>query len=208
MIINRLLVGDIGTNCYIVSDETKSAALIDPGGDAPLILRTLKKSGLEVKAIILTHGHYDHIGAAGALAEATGAKICLHGQDEILLVNPSVNLSGLFSREISFDFKIERQNDGDIISAGDLDFTVIHTPGHTPGSISLKIEDLLFSGDLLFAGSIGRTDFPYGSLKVLSQSLKKVMSLPDETRILPGHGDPSTIGQERLTNPFITHLFD
>ncbi|MDI6799510.1 MAG: MBL fold metallo-hydrolase [Actinomycetota bacterium] len=207
MVVKRVVVGGIGTNCYIVGSSSKEAAVIDPGANADLIMAALKEEGLKAKTIILTHGHYDHIGAVKDLVEKTCAKVCLHGQDGILLAKPGGNLSTLFGRAATFDFEIREVDDGDVIELGDLSFEVIHTPGHTPGSISLKLDDLLFTGDLLFAGSVGRTDFPYGSYEVLKESLERVASLPDEVKVLPGHGDPSTIGREKISNPFLLEIF-
>ncbi len=206
MEIQRLVLGEIGTNCYIVAASSKEALVIDPGGGSEVIEKTLEAGGYDLKFIVLTHGHYDHIGAAGELAKKTGAKICLNDQDAILLARPNVNLSVLFGRSETYDFEVEGLKEGDILEIGDLKFSVIETPGHTPGSISLKGDGVLFVGDLLFAGSVGRTDFPYGSHKVLMESLKKLLLLGDKLRVFPGHGEGTTIGEERRSNPFLQEL--
>lgn len=205
MQIVSLEVGDLGTNCYIVADEkTGKAGVIDPGGNAAGILAIIREKQLDVAAIINTHAHADHMLANGAIQAATQAPICMHETDAEFLQDKHANLSAFVGREVTFAMPQRLLYDGDVIKIGGLQFTVLHTPGHTPGGISLYCDDVVFVGDTLFAESIGRTDFPGGSYKQLIHSIKtKLMVLPDETRVLPGHGPETTIGWERRRNPFL-----
>ncbi|MBP2642310.1 MAG: putative metallo-hydrolase [Firmicutes bacterium] len=206
MKIVDLQVGYIGTNCYIVYNETtKDAAVIDPGGSAPDILSIINQEKLNVKYIINTHGHVDHIMANSQIKEATGADILIHEADADMLINPNTNLSAMLGgasvKHVPADYVLK---EGNVIELGDDQFRVIHTPGHTPGGISLLCGEVLFSGDTLFAMSVGRTDFPGGSHKTLISSIKeKLMVLDDNIKVLPGHGSATTIGEERQVNPFI-----
>ncbi|MDO8886733.1 MBL fold metallo-hydrolase [Candidatus Oleimmundimicrobium sp.] len=206
MILHKLIVGPLGVNCYILASDNKEAVVIDPGGDAEDILNLINENKLVIKKIILTHGHCDHIGACKEVAEATKAPICIHKEDEILLKQPSKNLSFLMGINFSLDLKTEELFDGQTILIDNLSLTILNTPGHTPGSISIWVSGLLFTGDLLFAGSVGRTDLSGGSFKVLTNSLKRVLNFPDETRVLPGHGEETTLGQEKAVNPFLKDL--
>lgn len=203
MVVRTVRVGAFGTNCYIVGCETsKEAIVIDPGDDADAILRQLKAAGLTCKAIVNTHGHVDHIAANKELAEATGATIAIGQEDALSLEDPTRNLSralGNFAKS-----KISPPADlllveGDMLYSGSVCLEVLHTPGHTPGSISLLAEGAVFSGDTIFAsGGIGRTDFPGGSYEQLMQSIEeKLLILPDDTVVYPGHGPSTTIGRER-----------
>lgn len=185
MRIWTLVVGPLMTNCYIVADdESPEAVVIDPGGDAHAILDDLEEHGLTAKYIIDTHGHFDHTDANDAVKKLTGASLCASPADEVS--GADVALQG-----------------GTIISAGNLQFNVFSTPGHSPGSISLMAGNALFSGDLVFAGSIGRTDFPGGSMDAMKESLNWLMTLPDEMTIYPGHGESFRLGHEKATNPYI-----
>ena len=203
----RLVVGPLDVNCYVVWDkETLSAFVVDPGGDAQVIADEVKRRGLNVKYVINTHGHFDHIGANAEIKAITGAAIAIHGLDAPLLQTASVQ-SSFFGLNVASqpepDIAFE---DGETINAGAIEVSIIHTPGHTRGGISIYIEDegVLFTGDTLFAGSIGRTDLPGGSYDDLIGSINNsILTLDDEVMVFPGHGPHTTIGEERRTNPFL-----
>lgn len=209
-IIHQTVVarGAVDTNCYIVGcPETKKAAIIDPGAFSPAevqaVLGLLEKDGLEAKCIINTHGHIDHIAGNRILKEATGAAILIHRGDADRLGDGQLNGSFLFGMDIVSPPADRLLEDGEEIDIGTLKFRVLHTPGHTPGGMCLLAEGTLFSGDTLFAGSVGRTDLPGGSERVLLQAIRsKLLSLPDQTSVRPGHGPRTTIGKEKETNPY------
>jgi hydroxyacylglutathione hydrolase len=205
MIIKALQVGSLGTNCYLVGcPETKEGVVIDPGDEGARIVAEIEKEGLKIKYIINTHGHADHIGANKAVKEATGAQLLLHSQEEAIYKNPSASFADFFEQgePPEPDRLLE---DGDKLKVGELTIEVLATPGHTPGGICLLVNGKhLFSGDTLFEGSIGRTDLPGGSYKQLMQSIKeKLLPLPDETRVYPGHMQMTTIGKEKGKNPYL-----
>ncbi|HHW61703.1 MAG TPA: MBL fold metallo-hydrolase [Syntrophomonadaceae bacterium] len=196
----------MAVNCYIVGcEETRQVAVIDPGGNPRAILAMLKQDNLQAQYIINTHGHIDHIGANGAVKEATGAKILIHPADAKMLTSTAANFSFLMGAKVTSPPADQFINDGDIIKIGNtVELEVIHTPGHSPGGVCLKTGDIIFVGDTLFYGSIGRTDFPGGSYKQLIHSIKtKLLIYPDETVCYPGHGPATTIGFERKHNPFL-----
>jgi glyoxylase-like metal-dependent hydrolase (beta-lactamase superfamily II) len=201
----RLVVGPLQVNCFIVADDkTKEAVVIDPGDDAPELLRIIKEKELRVKYIVNTHGHFDHIGANRALKEATGAEILIHEGDAPVLASAPRQSAAFGMNSVSSPPADRYVKHGDIISAGEVSLKVLHTPGHSPGGISLLEQGMVFTGDALFSGSIGRTDFPGGDLLTLIRSIKtNLLSLPDETRVFSGHGAASTIGDERRENPFL-----
>ncbi|GAB6158941.1 MBL fold metallo-hydrolase [Desulfotomaculum varum] len=205
MIIETIVVGNLEANCYIIGcPKTRRAAVVDPGEEAERILDKLAKGGWQPVAVVLTHGHADHIGAVGEINKATGAPVLIHSQDGAMLTDPARNLSAWLGTQLSFKPADRLLADGDTIEVGTITLSVIHTPGHTPGGICLKAGQDLFTGDTLFAGSIGRSDFPGGSHSTLIKSIQsKLLTLPEDTRIYPGHGPASTIGAEKRHNPFL-----
>lgn len=205
MKIIRIPAGIYAVNCYIVySSQTREAVVVDPGGDVNTILKTIEDNNLVVKKIILTHGHGDHIGAVMDLKVELDVPVYIHEDDLIMLQDADINLSSsmaIGAVEIKADGLLK---DGDRINIGSDIMEVIHTPGHTPGCISLKIGGYLFSGDTLFKGSIGRTDLVGGDYTEIIKSIKeKLMILSDDVVVLPGHGDKTTILAERMYNPFL-----
>jgi glyoxylase-like metal-dependent hydrolase (beta-lactamase superfamily II) len=191
-------------NCYLLEcEETLSAVVIDPGDDADVILNILEERKLNLELIINTHGHVDHIAANSDLKQKTNAQLCIHKLDADMIVNPQKNLSSFIGRAISSSPASKILKDGDILEAGMISLKVIHTPGHSPGSICLLTDEAIFTGDLLFAGSIGRYDFPGSSYEQIINSLKKIMELDDNIEVYPGHGPITTIGEERSTNLFL-----
>lgn len=207
MIFKRHVVsGGYASNCYIIGcEETKEAAVVDPGGDGDIIVSILQAAGLTAKYIINTHGHIDHIAGNADVKEKTGALILIHTQDKEMLTEAKRNLSGFMGARIVSPPADKELNEGDIISIGTtVDLEVLHTPGHTLGGICLKTGNIVITGDTLFAGSIGRSDFPGGNHGTLINSIKeKLLALDDETEVYPGHGPESTIGEERRSNPFL-----
>ena len=204
MIVRKVIVGPFASNCYIVGSESnKEGVIIDPGDDAEEILKNVKDSGLNIKLIILTHGHIDHTGAVKEVKEATGAEVAIHTDDAKSLQEQLLGrLFGLsYPPPPPPDWLLK---DGDSIDIGDLHFLVVHTPGHSPGGICLLGEGVVFSGDTLFNYGIGRYDLPGGSGSQLMNSIHtKLMILPDNTIVYPGHGPDTTIGTERRSNPFL-----
>ena len=203
--LSRLVVGPLQVNCYIVYDEkTREAIVIDPGDDARDILNIVNGKGLKVKYIVNTHAHFDHVGANKQIKEATGAELLIHEADSVLL-GGTANQARMFGMTAPSSPKADRfVKHGDIIKAGDVSLKVLYTPGHSAGGICLAGDGVVFTGDALFAGSIGRTDLMGGDLMTLITSIKEhLMTLPDETVVLSGHGPQSTIGEERRENPFL-----
>lgn len=207
MIHEILPVGPLQCNCSVIGDEaTSEAMVIDPGDDIDDVLALVHKHGLRVKQIVITHGHIDHVGGAMKLRALTGAPILLNQNDYALLkmLDAQAAWVGMASPgKVEIDHSVEA---ADTLTAGSLAANVVHTPGHTEGSICLYFpaEKTLIAGDTLFAGSIGRTDLPGGSLRKIIHSLReKLLTLPDETVVVPGHGPVTTIGQEREHNPFL-----
>jgi len=194
------------SNCYIVGcEETKEGAVIDPGAEARKILKKIDDLGLKIKYIVLTHGHVDHVGALAEVQKATGAKVLIHAEDAAMLTDSRRNLSMYVGAGLTFKDADRMLQDGDKIKVGNVTMDVIHTPGHTRGGISLKLDpDVLITGDTLFAGSVGRSDFPGGSHSQLISSIKnKLLVFPPETKVYPGHGPASTIAEEKRYNPFL-----
>lgn len=206
MILKRVEISSMAVNCYIVGcEETKEAAVIDPGGNSRGILKALENNGLKAIYIINTHGHIDHIGANRTIKEATGAKVLIHKGDAKMLTNAVSNFSFMMGQQVTSPPAEEYIDEGDIIKIGNtVELEVIHTPGHSPGGICLKTGNIIFSGDTLFYGSIGRTDFPGGSYKDLISNIKnKLLCYDDDVVVYPGHGPATTIGFERKRNPFL-----
>jgi glyoxylase-like metal-dependent hydrolase (beta-lactamase superfamily II) len=209
MFIKQMTVGMMGVCCYIVAcDKTKQGAIIDPGGNEDDILSACQAENITVKYIVNTHGHPDHVCGNGRLKEATGADIVMHAADAEFFGQD--NVKQFFSQlglpaSPPVDKPVE---DGDTLTIGNENLAVIHTPGHTPGGICLYSQPNLFTGDTLFAGGVGRTDFPGGSTQQLLTSIKEqILSLPPETIVWPGHGyggEHSTVAQEKAGNPFLT----
>ena len=204
MILKKLVVGPLAANCYIVGSESnKEGMIIDPGDEAEVILRNVKDLGLEIRSIVLTHGHIDHIGALKEVKEVTGAEVAIHTDEaQALQKQPLSTLLGLsYPTPLPADRLLKN---GDSIDIGDLHFLVLHTPGHSPGGICLLGQGVMFSGDTLFNYGIGRADLPGGSYSQLTNSIHtKLMILPDNTIVYPGHGPDTTIGTERQWNPFL-----
>jgi len=204
MILKNLVVGPLAANCYIVGSEaSKEGMIIDPGDEAEVILRNVKDLGLEIKSIVLTHGHIDHIGALKEVKEATGAEVAIQTDEGKSLQGQS--LSTMLGLSYPTPLPPDRLlKDGDSIDIGDLHFLVLHTPGHSPGCICLLGQGVVFSGDTLFNYGIGRADLPGSNYSQLMNSIHtKLMTLPDNTTVYPGHGPDTTIGTERSGNPFL-----
>ena len=202
MEIRAIHLGLIKTNCYLISTD-KAAVVIDPGFKTEITADFLKANEGKARMILITHAHFDHIGGAEALRDETGVEIGIGELDAPALKDTELNLSDKFHPHIA-PFSADRTFcDGEKFSVGDIDFEVILTPGHTVGGVSYLSGESLFSGDTLFAGAVGRTDMPGGSLKALKKSLKRLIALPEETKVYPGHGDFTTVGYEKENNMFV-----
>ncbi len=197
-------IAQMGENCYLIATEEGNAAVIDPGGEANRILRYAEQNGFKIQKILLTHGHFDHILGVKELKDATAAKLYIHEADAVMLASGEENLASYFGAEYLPVTPDHTLVDGETITLDELCFTVLHTPGHTPGSVCYQLGQTLFTGDTLFAGSIGRTDFPKSSPLAMMQSLRKLTALTADYKILSGHGDPTTLSWERDHNPYIS----
>jgi len=208
MIVKTLEVGPFMSNCYIVgSEQHKKGMIIDPGADPNTILKAIQAEGLEIILIVATHNHTDHISAVGAVKKATGAEFAIHESDAHFSL--STGITSMLEEMTGTSYEPPSAPDrllsgGDIIEVSDLKFTVLHTPGHTPGGISLLGHGAVFTGDALFNFGIGRTDLPGGSTAQLMDNITtKLMTLPETTIVYPGHGPSTTIGKELTGNPFL-----
>src|SRR3712207_5156213 len=207
MILETLTVGPFQENCYVIGDETTgTGALVDPGDEAARIALAVEHTGLEIGEILITHAHIDHVGAVGALVEEYACPVLMHAEAEPMLqqLPTQAMMMGLrFGKVPAVDRQIE---DKEALEVGGLRLRALYTPGHAPGHLAFYVEGegLVFSGDALFAGSVGRTDLFGGDMDLLLRSInERLMTLPDETRVCPGHGPQTTIGEERARNPFL-----
>ena len=204
MKLESLTVGLIGTNCYLLWDESagNAAAIVDPGGSADLILNKIKQEKLDVKMILLTHGHFDHVIGVPDLLEAyPDLPVYITETDY-----PEARDGGQFGYRMGEVSSVQFYDEGDTVELGRLKIDVLRTPGHTPGSVTLRVEDVLLTGDTLFCGSCGRTDFPGGSYADMQRSLKRLADLPGDYRVYPGHEGSTTLDYERKYNPFMQRL--
>ena len=207
MLIKSLVVGPLQVNCFVVSDEkTGESMVIDPGDEPDRIIDVIKGNGLKVKYIICTHAHFDHVGGIAELKDETDARIVIH-QEERELYNSAMDQAAFWGYELAPlpepDMFVQ---EGDRLEIGDLKFEILHTPGHSPGGICLYGEGVVFTGDTLFAGSVGRTDFYGGDMNKLKKSFSRLMSLPPDTKVFPGHGPASSISQEKASNFFMEEI--
>lgn len=205
MEIKRLIVGMVQTNCYIVVNmDTRDAVIVDPGDNAPAIQRAAEEKGAKVRAILLTHGHFDHVMAMDDLRKAYGVPVIAHEEEAKILADPNMNLSCSYMQD-GLRLKADKLvKDGDTFEAAGFNFRVIHTPGHTCGSCCYYVEEkkVLFAGDTLFEGSYGRIDFPTGSGRQMVHSVAEVLfDLPDEVEVFPGHMGFTSIADEKRYNP-------
>ncbi|MEW6054306.1 MAG: MBL fold metallo-hydrolase [Nitrospirota bacterium] len=207
MIILNLVVGPLENNCFIIGDEkSKECFIVDPGDEPERILAMVEEKGLTVKYIVCTHAHFDHIAAVSDIWNETRAGIVLH-RNELEIYKSAKDHAAMWG------FELDDQPDpsilvseGDSIQVGGLRFEVLHTPGHSPGGICLYGEGVLITGDTLFSGSVGRTDLHGGNIGMLKMSFRRLMALPDEIRVLPGHGPETTIGKEKVDNFFSSEI--
>jgi len=205
MIIDKIVEPYFGENMYIlIDDKTKKCAVVDPGGVESKILNYIKTNDLQLEYILLTHGHGDHIGCANNIRTKTNAKIVAHSEEKEILLDKKKNLSYMMhcgAQELDADIYV---NDKGKLDLGELKLTFLHTPGHTKGSMCIRVNDDMFTGDTIFAGSIGRTDFYSGDYKQIQKSLNKLSRYENNVKIHPGHGPSSTLGIEKSTNPYMS----
>jgi hydroxyacylglutathione hydrolase len=207
MIVEMLIVSPFQENCYVIGDEeSMTGAIIDPGDEAARIALTVERVGLEIGQIIVTHSHIDHVGAVAQLVDEYMCPVLMHKEAEAMLktVPQQAMMMGIRFGKVP---KVDRHvGDEEVLEVGSLRLRSLYTPGHAPGHLAFLVEDegIVFSGDALFAGSVGRVDLPGGSMEVLMRSIsERLLTLPDETRVLSGHGPETTIGRERVANPFL-----
>ena len=207
MNIHTVVVGDFQVNCYLVSNDRGKALVIDPGGDTDEIALALEKHELTVAAYLITHGHMDHISALAELANLHPAPVCIHPSDEKWAYGGANQMLPYYGVPARPAMTVRRLADGQQWEDEGIRYRVITTPGHTPGGVCFHLyeEKMLFTGDTLFAGSVGRTDFAGSSDTLLDESLMKLIRLPDDTVVYPGHGPATTIGREKKSNPFLRH---
>lgn len=204
--IKRFALGALWTNCYLVWDSKGNGIVVDPGGPAQDVESFIRDNDIHIHWIILTHGHGDHIGGIPDLRNLSENGVAVHYEDAAALTDPTKNLSSMMGEAVTMRAADKELKDGEILTVGEMSVKVIHTPGHTEGGVCLLLtegeEQMLISGDTLFARSIGRSDLPGGNEAVLLESLKKLQELPDKMRVFPGHGPETTIGAERQYNPY------
>ncbi len=207
MLVKEFLVGVVGTNCYLATNsETKETLVIDPGDEASILKNYIKKNAFHPVAILLTHGHFDHCMAAEELASHYGIPVYVHELEKDTMENAAFNCSGMIGRKLVFHADHFMRGERDHLSLAGFEIDVMLTPGHTPGGVCFYIqsEGILFSGDTLFCESVGRTDFPGGSMAQIVRSIKeKLFLLPNDTKVLPGHNEWTSIGHEKQYNPFL-----
>lgn len=204
MNVHRLVLGELETNCYILSAENGQGIIIDPADDADEICSWIAREDICPTAVVLTHAHFDHMLAAGEVCNRLSVPLYVGEGDWEALSDPNRNLSEWFSPSAPLQLMADRTlAEGDVISIGETSLTVMETPGHTPGCICLLGDAVLFSGDTLFCGSIGRLDFPGGNVQQMTDSLSRLVTLPADTVVYSGHGEMTTIGRELATNPFL-----
>lgn len=206
--IDSRILGMVGTNCYLLCNmDIKECVLIDPADSQDEISRMIDESGCSLKGILLTHGHFDHIMAADAVRDKYGVKVYASCDEKNTLEQPHINLGEAYGLKLSVKADVWHK-DGEILKLAGFDIEALHTPGHTEGGSCYYIREIgvFFSGDTLFCGSVGRTDFPGGSMSEIVRSIKeKVMVLPDDTKVYPGHGEGTSVGYERENNPFLVN---
>lgn len=207
MVIKKLVVGQLEENCYVVADEnTSEAMVIDPGDEPDRIMDVIKKNKFKVTTIVCTHAHFDHVGVIDDIQRATGAKILINEGDKELYIKVK-DQAALWGFDLGdMPFPDGFLNEGDALRVGGLSFKVMHTPGHSPGGICLFGEGIVISGDTLFQGSVGRTDFHGGDINQLKESFRRLLSLPEETVVYAGHGGETTIGREKRENMFVSEF--
>lgn len=204
MKILKLSVGKMGTNCYLVLSVSKHAAIIDPGADAEKIIEVLEQNSADPAMILLTHGHFDHIGALWELSQCYAVPIYIHEDDAEMLTDPEKSLCSMMNGEFHPITGVNTYKDEDEIAFDELNFRVLHTPGHTKGSSVFLVGEYLFSGDTLFQGGIGRYDFYGGDFDTIKASLQRLAALPGDYIVHPGHGANTTLLQERQGNPYLS----
>lgn len=206
IVMDYRVLGQIGTNCYLViNKEAGECIVIDPADQPEQICEMIAKSGCQLSAILLTHGHYDHILAADEIRKRYHVKIYASNEEKELLASPQMNLSAMYGMHVTLDADVWH-HDGETLHLAGMDIEVFHTPGHTKGGSCYYIaeNDMLFSGDTLFAESVGRTDFPTGSMAEIVRSIRdKIMVLPDQTKVFPGHGESTSVAYEKKYNPYL-----
>lgn len=205
--IMKLVVGELQENCFILFDENKDAFVVDPGGSSENIIEAIEKNGLNIKYILLTHGHFDHVGAVAALVKKFKAPVYMSKDDRAFLESPKEVRASSFGMQIEAADVDVFVKEGDEIPFSEGTIKVIETPGHTLGSVCYLFENYLFAGDTLFNGSIGRTDFPESDHSLMIESLKKLKKLDDDIYVLSGHGPESQISYEKMTNPYLRQLW-
>ncbi len=207
MKIHHLQLGELRSNCYIIETSPGQCVAVDIGGDSRMLINYLQMKHLRLSKILLTHGHYDHVGGVAETVAATDAEVYIHSDDANMLESAAASLASLMSVMPFHTVSNYTSVTGDsYISDGELTFRVMHTPGHTKGSVCYICDDVIFSGDTLFCCSIGRTDFPGGSVSEMRESLKSLVELDGDFKIYPGHNESSTLDYERKNNPYLVRL--